>query len=121
MPAEKTARVQERRRKINRQVQSATRTSVKRAQRLIVLGDAGTAAVAVTNAVSQLDRAARKSVVHPNNAARHKSSLMRALNNVGPSDTTEKKPASRAKSRTTAKATAKPKAAAKTRRSTKSA
>jgi small subunit ribosomal protein S20 len=80
VPAEKTARVQERKRVINRRVRSSTRTSEKQAQRLLDQGDVEQAQAAVAQAVSNLDRAARKGVIHPNNAARHKSHLVQRLN-----------------------------------------
>ena len=74
MPAEKAARVQERRRVINRLVRTRTRTAVKRAVDAIATG--GTeAAVIVTTAVRSLDRAATKGIIHKNNAARRKSRL----------------------------------------------
>ena len=79
LPAKKTARVQERRRIVNRRVRSSTRTSVKKAVGLLQSHDAG-AKTAVASAVSALDRAAQKGVVHPNNAARRKSRLMKRLN-----------------------------------------
>ena len=82
MPAEKTARVQERRRVINRRVRSSTRTMEKQAQRLLDKGDADQAKAAGVRAIISLDRAARKGIIHPNNAARHKSHLTTRLNNV---------------------------------------
>ena len=55
MPARKTSRAQEKRRVVNRQVRSSTRTAVKKAVRLL---DAKTDATAeVLHAVSALDRA----------------------------------------------------------------
>ena len=79
MPAEKAARVQERRRVINRLVRTRTRTAVKRAVDAIATG--GTeAAVVVTTAVRSLDRAATKGIIHKNNAARRKSRLAKRLN-----------------------------------------
>ena len=79
MPAKKAARVQERRRVINRQVRSSTRTAVKKAVRL--LATAGEeSADAVKTAVSKLDRAASKGVIHRNAVARSKSRLMKRLN-----------------------------------------
>ncbi len=122
MPAEKTTRVQERRRIVNRRVRSATRTSVTAAQRLIKQGESGPAAEAVVRAVSLLDRAARKGVIHPNNAARRKSLLMRRLNQ--PQPVAEKAPARRAarsKSGAAGKPAARPKAGAKLRKSPRSA
>lgn len=79
LPAEKSARVQERRRRVNRLVRSSTRTYVKRAEHLIAQGDTEAAAKAADRAISALDHAARKGVVHPNNAARRKSRLAKRL------------------------------------------
>ena len=79
MPAKKAARVQERRRVINRHVRSSTRTAVKKAVRL--LATAGEeSADAVKTAVSKLDRAASKGVIHRNAVGRSKSRLMKRLN-----------------------------------------
>ncbi|MDA1035871.1 MAG: 30S ribosomal protein S20 [Chloroflexi bacterium] len=82
MPAKKTARAQERKRIINRTIRSSTRTSVKKAVAAIESGDAEQAKVTVASAVSALDRAATKSIVHKNNASRRKSRLMKRLNTV---------------------------------------
>ncbi len=79
MPAKKVARVQERRRVINRQVRSSTRTAVKKAVRLLTTGNEESAG-AVQTAVSKLDRAASKGVIHRNAVARSKSRLMKRLN-----------------------------------------
>ncbi len=79
MPAKKTARVQERRRLVNRRVRSSTRTAVKKAVGLLQSGD-DEAQAAVMRAVSSLDKAAQKGVIHRNNAARRKSRLMKRLN-----------------------------------------
>ena len=77
MPAEKSARAQERRRVVNRRVRSATRTAVKKA--VVSVGEPeGPEAIAA--AVSALDRAATKGIIHKNNAARRKSRLMKHLN-----------------------------------------
>ncbi len=78
MPSKKTARAQVRRRTINRTLRSGSRTAVKKADRLIQAGAEG-AASAVAVAISNLDRAASKGVVHRNAAARGKSRLMRRL------------------------------------------
>jgi small subunit ribosomal protein S20 len=82
LPAEKSARAQERRRKSNRLVRSSTRTIVKKAERLVDQGDATGGALEVARATSALDRAAHKGVIHPNNAARRKSRLARKLNGL---------------------------------------
>lgn len=92
MPAEKSNRVQQRRRVVNRTARSSGRTLVKKAERVIVEGEGVEAAsAAVVQAVSALDRAARKGVVHPNNAARRKSRLVVKLNRF----VAEQKPAVR--------------------------
>lgn len=64
----------------NRPVISATRTYVRRAVQAIVAGDTTIAATAVGNAISALDKAATKGVIHRNNAARRKSRLMAKYN-----------------------------------------
>lgn len=59
----------------NRGQRSELRTAVKRVREV-----EGTAAVeAYAQAVKLLDRAARKGLIHPNNAARHKSRLAAAV------------------------------------------
>jgi small subunit ribosomal protein S20 len=80
--AEKRARVAERQRQRNRIFRSAARTYVRAAERLIAEGDAEAAALAVGNAMSTLDRAAIKGIIHKNNAARHKSRLMARFNKL---------------------------------------
>ena len=80
MPSEKSARVQERRRIVNRRVRSSSRTAVKKAYRLVQGGERPEAEAAVGQAVSALDRAASKGVIHRNNAARRKSRLVKRLN-----------------------------------------
>ena len=79
MPAKKAARVQERRRIVNRRVRSSTRTAVKKAVRALGSGS-DTAGGAVLTAVSRLDRAVSKGIVHRNAAARSKSRLTKRLN-----------------------------------------
>ena len=80
MPAKKTARVQERRRVRNRRVRSSTRTAVRRAIQALEGPAPAEAPAVVARAVSALDRAATKGVVHRNNASRRKSRLMKRLN-----------------------------------------
>jgi len=63
----------------NKAVRSTIKTYETRARKLIAGGDLETAKEVAVKATSILDRAARKRVIHPNNAARHKSRLMRAL------------------------------------------
>ncbi len=76
----KRIRSSEKRRQRNRIVRGSTRTSVKKARTSIGGKDMAVAEAAVQEAVSALDRAAAKGVIHKNNAARRKSRLMRQLN-----------------------------------------
>lgn len=55
------------------------RTLIGKAQRQITAHE-DTAEGSVREALSALDRAARKGILHPNNAARRKSRLMKKLN-----------------------------------------
>jgi small subunit ribosomal protein S20 len=64
----------------NQIVRSTANTYIKKARRLIEAGDLENAQDVVREAVSALDRAARKGVIHTNKAARHKSRLMKRLN-----------------------------------------
>lgn len=70
------ARKQER----NRRFRSAARTYIKKTQRLIAEGKLQEAQETARQAISTLDRAAVKGVLHPNNVARRKSRLMHHLN-----------------------------------------
>jgi small subunit ribosomal protein S20 len=81
--AEKKVRVHERRRLRNQAVRSSTRTFVKKALAEIESGDATPTSEAVRGAISALDRAAKKGVIHSNTAARHKSRLMKRVNALG--------------------------------------
>jgi small subunit ribosomal protein S20 len=76
----KRIRTSEKSRQRNRVVRGSTRSVVRRARSLVDKHQLGEAEVAVQGAVSALDRAASKGVIHKNNAARRKSRLMRQLN-----------------------------------------
>ncbi len=56
----------------NRAQRSALRTALKKAK------EPGASADVKRAATSMLDRAARKGLIHPNNAARHKSKLAKS-------------------------------------------
>jgi len=64
----------------NRMVRSRMRTYVSRARAELATEDPVAAAEAIRQAVSELDRAAQKGVIHRNAAARRKSALMKQLN-----------------------------------------
>ncbi len=94
--AEKAARAAERKQLRNKAVRSATKTHLTRAKKLIRSNEHESAQQAVANAVSALDRAAQKGVIHPNTAARHKSRLMKKFNQAKLSSTAEQKTTSQA-------------------------
>ena len=78
--AQKQVRVTERKRLQNRSITSLCKTNITRAERLIFSGELKAAQEAVAVAIASLDKAAEKGVIHPNNAARRKSRLMKKLN-----------------------------------------
>lgn len=78
--AQKAIRVSERRRLRNKPIRSALKTHVKKAEKAISSPAAGQVQEAVVDAISALDKAATKGVIHPNAAARRKSRLMKKLN-----------------------------------------
>ena len=78
--AQKQVRVSERKRLSNQPIRSQCKTSITKAEKLIFSGKLNEAATAVAEAVSTLDKAAEKGVIHANNAARRKSRLLKKLN-----------------------------------------
>ena len=77
--AKKAIKVQERRRVRNQMVKTKVRTHFKRANQA-VSGDDAEKAEAVKAAISQIDKAVAKGIIHKNTAARKKSRLMKKLN-----------------------------------------
>jgi small subunit ribosomal protein S20 len=77
--AKKRIRQTEKRTLHNRRYKAAARTHIKRARKLIAEGELEAAEEAVRLAASTLDKAARRRVIHPNNAARRKGRLMAQL------------------------------------------
>ena len=78
--AQKQARAGEKRRIRNRSANSQVKTSITKAEKLIVTGELEAAREAVKAAIIALDRAAEKDIIHSNNAARRKSRLLKKLN-----------------------------------------
>jgi small subunit ribosomal protein S20 len=76
----KNIRKSERRRVRNQVFRSRARTLVKQTRRLIVDGELEQAQSTAQLAAKALDKAAQKHIIHPNNAARRKSRLMKQLN-----------------------------------------
>ena len=75
----KRIRRSERRRVINQVHRSRARTYVKRTRMLIAAGQIEEAEAAAREAVSSLDKAAQKGIIHRNKAARSKSRLLKRL------------------------------------------
>ena len=80
VPKSKEARNSEKRQMKNRAVRSRAKTFITRAEKLVFTGEMESAQAAVAESISALDRAAEKGIIHPNNAARRKSRLMKKLN-----------------------------------------
>jgi small subunit ribosomal protein S20 len=74
----KAARVSQKKRVRNRAAKSEVKTYILRARKSLASGEPDPQEV--KEAIKRLDRAARKRIIHPNAASRHKSRLMRSLN-----------------------------------------
>ena len=94
-----------RRRAVNRRTRSEAKTLVQRASEIALGRGEGDGPEAVTAAISALDKAAEKGIIHPNNAARRKSRLMAKVNAAHLLDGAETTTAA-PKKRTTASKTA---------------
>ena len=85
--SQKAARVAEKRRIRNKSIRSAVKTYIAKAEALIAANKLDLAKEAVVKAVSALDKAAQKGVIHWKNAARRKSRLVKKLNQATKSST----------------------------------
>ena len=83
--AKKMIHVQSEERRRNRAVRSSVKTYIDKAEGLISGKEMEPAKGAVQQATVALDKAAHKGVIHPNNAARHKSRLIKKYNAAFPS------------------------------------
>ena len=72
-------RQNEKRRQHNRLFRGRARTEIKKARLAIESGDLEVARAATLDAVSALDKAAIKGIIHKKNASRRKSRLMKQL------------------------------------------
>jgi small subunit ribosomal protein S20 len=97
--AKKRVRASLRKRDRNRSTRSAVKTLVSRARRPAIPDAASLTSEEVRRAISALDKAAEKGVLHANNASRRKARLMSALAKLAPAGGAPKaaaKPASKA-------------------------
>lgn len=78
--AEKAMRQTQRRTIVNKAPRSKAKTMITKTETQLASGDLEGAQSSLKLAVSALDRAAEKGVIHPNNAARRKSRLMKKAN-----------------------------------------
>ena len=87
--AQKQVRVAERKQLRNKSIRSECKTNISKAEGLIFSGELEAAQEAVSAAIRSLDKAAEKGIIHPNNAARRKSRLMKKLNEAKSSSSAE--------------------------------
>ena len=80
--AKKQVHVNERQRLRNKSIRTLCKTYINKAERLIFLGELEVAQEAIKVAVSSLDKAAENGIIHPNNAARRKSRLLKKFNDA---------------------------------------
>ncbi len=78
--AKKEVRKTLRRTAVNKGVRSRVKTMITKTENQLAAGDIENAKSTMKDAVSALDGAAVKKVIHPNNAARRKSRLMKKMN-----------------------------------------
>ena len=90
--AKRQARVVERRHQQNKSISSLVKTNITKAEKAIFAGELEVARQAVATAVTSLDKAAEKGIIHPNNAARRKSRLVKKLNQAQGVTSTEASP-----------------------------
>lgn len=76
----KRVRQERRRQTVNRRARSEAKTLVQRASSIALGRGEGDGQAAIVAAISALDKAAEKGIIHPNNAARRKSRLMAKAN-----------------------------------------
>lgn len=95
-----------RRRAVNRRTRSEAKTLVQTAAAIALGRTEGDGPEAVTAAISALDKAAEKGIIHPNNAARRKSRLMAKVNAAHLLDESQPATSAAPKKRTAASKTA---------------
>ena len=66
----------------NKAIKSRVKTFVKKVDQAVLAGDKEAATVALTNAISELNKAASKGVYHKNTVSRKVSRLTKAVNGI---------------------------------------
>ena len=82
MPAKKANRQSVKRYRRNQSIRRTTRSAISGARRAVSSGDAEVAEPAIRHAISLLDKAVKKGILHRNNASRRKSRLAARLNQL---------------------------------------
>ena len=82
MPSRKAARQSVKRYRRNQSVRRTTRTAIAGARRAVASGNEEVAEPATRSAISLLDKAVKKGVLHKNNASRRKARLEARLNRI---------------------------------------
>ncbi|MGI6715841.1 MAG: 30S ribosomal protein S20 [Eubacteriales bacterium] len=80
--AKKRVRVTETKTLQNKMYKSALKTSIKKFKSAVAAGDKTLAQATYTEAVSMVDKAVSKGILHENNAARKKSQYTKLLNTL---------------------------------------
>jgi small subunit ribosomal protein S20 len=80
--SQENVRLTEKRRLRNKSISTLCKTNIIKAEKFIFSGELDSAKAAVLAAVSSLDKAAERGVLHPNNVARRKARLMSKLNSA---------------------------------------
>ena len=79
----KRNRQNEARRQRNKSVKSSVKTAIRKFREAADAGDLDAAIPAFRSASRQLDKAASKGVIHPNQAANKKSAMAKQVNTIG--------------------------------------
>jgi len=82
LPAKKAGRQQVKRSVRTRGDRTETRSAMAKALRSVESGDVAEAEIAVHDALSVMDRAVQKGILHKNNVNRRKSRMAARLNNL---------------------------------------
>ncbi|MBB6454336.1 small subunit ribosomal protein S20 [Salirhabdus euzebyi] len=79
----KRVRLNEDSRLQNQAVKSEMRSSIKRVEESVTQNNAEQATAALKQAISNIDKAVQRGIIHKNNGDRKKSSLTKKVNNLG--------------------------------------
>ncbi len=66
----------------NKAIRSRVKTAVKKVDAAVAAGDKAAAQAALTNAISEIEKAASKGVYHQNTASRKVSRVSKAVNTI---------------------------------------